>query len=844
MADIVKLIAGLPLLFFLPGALFLRLIGARRQRPLHQGFGEWLFLSALGSVIAASWIGLALAGLSIFSLRAVLAAQALISTFLFLAAPGARWGVPRARIGEIAWIAIFACLGIALFTPPYEYVLGNWDPSTYVNSGARLARSGSIAYRDPVLAALPSSDRSLFYFTHLIDQRYEGGIAIGDHEGAVVSPHFYHIYTVWIALFNSLGNLRFSLWVNVIFGLLALAAFALATRELAGKKTALLAALFMVFSAAEIWSIRFPTAEIVAQFFLWAGLFCLFRYQCEDRGSWAILSGVCFAQAFLSIFTAVIILPLIILIFFWRNWDRWRRSDLFFLIPLAAGLVHLYTQNVTVCRPYVDRQLEVLRSHGLNPFLLVSASVAFILALVTARVFWRSAARRMGELFQRDGFRIALCLLLLCLFVFGYWLRPMLDSEADARNLKELGWFVYPLSGGCCYFPLGLCLALAGALVFVREGFDQRRGSFFIIAAFTLVLFTYKKMIFPSYFWAIRRYIPIVFPSCIFFMAYALGRLGSGSRWRAVAGGAVTLALLTSMLRGYTSRALPTDYAGTIAFLDRLAKPLDRGGLYVCEGSGIASPLDYAYGLDALQLSEQTPEKCKEVERVIINLLDRGGRVYYVSKGGWPISLSLDFVPLFETPLETDHLEYSVGTFPRKRIPVNVTVRVFRVEKIGASPEAGAKSRTIDVGEDCFGLVGGFHDLTILRESKNGKQIKRGARWTSEKAGLVIPTFGSRADLALTIRASGGRNRPVDSVPVRLSINGRKIAEMKIGRSLEEHRAVIPADALPKDASRAILKIGSPTWDPAGPVRGKQLRNLGICIDWLRISPREPVDAL
>ena len=838
MADIVKLIVGLPLLFFLPGALLLRFICARGRRPLPQRFGEWLFLSTLGSALMASWIGLALAELSIFSLRAVLALQALISIGLLLAAPRARWGIPRARVGELGLIALFACIGIALFTPPYEYVLGNWDPSTYINSGARLARCGSIAYRDPVLAALPSADRSLFYFTHLIDQRYEGGIAIGDHERAIVSPHFYHIYTVWIALFHSLLGLRLSLWVNVVFGLLALAAFALAARELAGGKAAFLAALFLALSSAEIWGIRFPTAEISAQFFMFSGFFCLFRYQREDRGSWAVLSGACFAEAFLSVFMVIGALPLILLVFFWRNWDGWRRRDLFFLIPLAIGLVHLYLQDITVCRSYADRQMEVLRSQGLTPSLMVSSSAAFFLALVFTRTFWRGAARRMRELFQQSGFQIALCMLLLCLFIFGYWLRPMLDRSADARNLRELGWFIYPLSGGCCYFPLGLCMALVGALLFVREGLDQRRGGFFIIAVLTSMLFIYKKMIFPSYLWAVRRSIPVVFPSCIFFMAYAIGRLGSGSKWRAGAAGAVTLALLASMLCGYTGTVKPIDYAGTIDFLARLAAPLDREGLYVCEGSGIAAPLDYVYGLDVLQLSDQTPEKCRGVERVMGNFLDHGRRVYYISRGGWPISLSLNFVPLFEAPLETDHLEYSVGAFPRKRVPVDVTARVLRVEKTGAAPEAGVESRMLDIGEDCFGLVGGFHGFTAIREKENGKRAKRWARWTAGEAELVIPTFGSRADLMLTLMASAGKERPLDSVPVQLSIGGKKVAEVNVGRSMEEQRVVIPVGALPAGASRAVLKISSPTWDPPLQDQGEQLRNLGICIDWLRLSPR------
>jgi len=838
MADTLIRLLAPPLLFFFPGAFFFRLVCARGRHPLPRGFGEWLFLSALGSVLLASWIGLVLAELSIFSLRAVIAAQSLISIGLLLAAPGARWGIPHPRAGELAWVALFACLGIALFTPPYEYVLGNWDPGTYINSGAHLAKSGALLIHDRVLKEIPPSDRQLFYYTHLIPQRYEGGMAIADSEKAIVSPHFYHIYTVWIALFHSLGGLRFSLWVNVVFGLLALAAFSLASREIAGRKTAFLAALFMVLSASEIWSVRFPTAEIIAQFLIFSGLFCLFRYQSEGRGFWAILAGVCFAEAFLSIFTAVVILPIIVLIFFWRSWERWQRRDALFLIPLAAGLIHLYLQDITVCRPYVERQLGVLGSEGLTPFLLVSSSVAFLLALVVARMFWKNATRQIQRLFQRSGFQIALNALLLCLFIFAYLARPMLSHSADARNLRELGWFIYPVSAGRFYFPLGLCIALAGALLFVREGFDQRRGSFFLIAMLTCPLFMYKKMIFPSYLWAVRRYIPIVFPACIFFMAYAIRRLGSGTTRRTLAAGAVALILLVSMVRGYTRLVMPTDYAGTIAFLNRLAAPLDRGGLYVCEGSGIASPLDYNRGLDVLQLSDQTPEKCRGVERVMGNLLERGRRVYYISRGGWPISLSLNFVLISQVPIETNHLEYSVGAFPQRRVPVTITARVFRVEKLGATPEAEPESRTLDIGEDCFGLIKGFHGLTVLREKEGRKSSKRWARWTSGEAELVIPTFGSRGDLTLTIRASAGRERPISPVPVTVFIEGKKVGEIALGRSWEERSLSVPSAALPRGRERAIMRLQSPVWRTTAGSTSAQPADLGICLDWVKMEVR------
>jgi len=838
MAAIVKLIVGLPLILFLPGYLCLRLLRARARIPSLIDFSEWLFLSVLVSVCITTWLGLLLAELSLFSLSAILAITSGISLALLIAAGRSAPVSPRPTAGALLLLLLFACVGIIFYAPPYEYVLGNWDPGTYVNSGANLAKTGAILIHDRVLKEISPPDRPLFYYTHLLPQRYEGGMAIADSDKAIVSPHFYHAYTVWIALFHAIGGLRFSLWVNVVFGLLALAAFSLASRELAGRNTAFLAALFMVLSAAEIWSVRFPTAEIIAQFLIFSGLFCLFRYQDDGRGSWAIIAGVCFAEACLAIFTAVVILPLLILIFFWRNWNRWQRRDALFLIPLAAGLVHLSLQNITVCRSYAERQLEVLRSQGLTPSLLVSSAVAFLLALVMARVFWRNAARQIQRLFQRSGSQMALGVLLLCLFIFAYLVRPMLDHAADARNLRELGWFIYPVSAGRRCVPLGLCIALAGVLLFVREGFDQKRGSFFLIATVTCVFFMYKKMIFPSYLWAIRRYIPVVFPACIFFMAYAIRRLGSGSVGRGIAAAAVTLILLTSMLGSYTRLVMPTDYAGTIAFLNRLAAPLDRGGLYVCEGSGIASPLDYTYGLDVLQLSGQTPEKCRGVERVMGSLLERGRRLYYISRGGWPMSRALNFVPSFETPLETDHLEYSVGAFPRRRVPVSVAARVFRVERLGASPEADATSRTLDIGEDCFGLISGFQKPTMLWEKEYGTYSRRWARWTSGEAELVIPTFGSRADLTLTIRASAGRERPIAPVPVTVLIEGKKVGEIALGRSWEERSLSVPSTALPRGRERAIMRLQSPVWRTTAGSMSAQPADLGICLDWVKMEIR------
>src|SRR6185295_15960651 len=108
-------------------------------------------------------IVLALAAAHRYSFSRLLVADGAIS----LAALALVWRSPArpayARPGIAALIPLaLAVLAVWRFGPPSEYVIGGKDPGVYVNAGVQIAQRGTLAYHDPVVAAIPPAARPLF----------------------------------------------------------------------------------------------------------------------------------------------------------------------------------------------------------------------------------------------------------------------------------------------------------------------------------------------------------------------------------------------------------------------------------------------------------------------------------------------------------------------------------------------------------------------------------------------------------------------------------------------------------------------------------------------------------
>ena len=97
-----------------------------------------------------------------------------------------------------------------------------------------------------------------------------------------------------------------------------------------------------------------------------------------------------------------------------------------------------------------------------------------------------------------------------------------------------------------------------------------------MIALTVSIFFLYRKMVHPTYMWAVRRYIPVVLPAFIIFISYALFQL---TRHVKKAGKPIAICCIC-VLAAYTvikggQLILHTEYKGTVDFCER--RPNRRG---------------------------------------------------------------------------------------------------------------------------------------------------------------------------------------------------------------------------------------------------------------------------
>jgi len=598
----------LPLLFFIPGYVFLR---TRLFSSKDMHWIEKILLAVVLSVSAASLIALFLAEagyLRIWLLDLLLATLA-VAARLLLGDIKTPIFTPRPVRWEIVVVVVLVLLSLLMFFRPAEFVAGEGDPEYYFNNGYHLAHTGSMSVYDRSVPKMSEFEIGSFYYT---------GIAqffpfhLRNRATGRIQPLLYHLLPTWIALFIMLFGTWGGLYVVPLFALLGmLALFALA-RRFSGLLGAAIATLLGTLFFLQVWFSRAPTSEVFCQLFVLAAI--LFFYEFLSTGD--ILIGVAAAASATAASTArpealIIVIPMLLVMAARMFRERYRAGDYAFVNAILLGQIYVWFY-VRFCEfQYVSSNFgKVLRLFGresnMSRFMLAWAiliGLAFIFYNVPViNRYLVKVGERVSNRFKQytaalnKGLRVALSLGILATFVYFY-IAPR-ASNASQKFFTNTALFF----GGVTVFIFVLCLCL-----FVYE--LDSLGASFLIATFLManILFLQESSLALGRFpWDSRRFMLVVVPMLAVGFGYLANRL-----WMTRRVAFRTLVIIASafFLILFCYYLAPifnlTEYKGVDRQLTAYAKKMDKDvviftGGYLGETVGL--PLRYQHGVDARKI--------------------------------------------------------------------------------------------------------------------------------------------------------------------------------------------------------------------------------------------------
>jgi hypothetical protein len=831
-------------LVLVPGALLLALLSPEDRASL--GLDEALFLAVGQSVALSAWLGLLLAEIGRFSMRtagAVLATACVVGALL----GRRRLGRPWRRSGSLRPLlpaTLVLVSALALQARPSEYIVGGRDPGAYVAAMGIVARSGHLAYTDPVVLSVPEQDVSLF-FRHPDKPRFSWsrfmGFDLESPRSGRVFPQFFHLFPAFGAyLFQSMG-LKGALGTPCVFGVLgALGAF-FTFRRLFGEPTALLAALLLNLNVLQVWFGRYPVSEGMSQFLIFLGLFAFALW--EERGSTAFgaLAGAAFGLTLLVRIDSVLVVLPIGLFVAVRRAQRaldWKAAAPL-LVPFLLLAAHAAAHGLLFAPKYVE---EILN----RPYWRLSPAAWVALLALGLAALW--VADRLGPAIvarcapRARLLRRLLIVALVLLAAYAYFLRPYLSAWAggdgnlpgtalardsllrhwlqalgfrrlaahDAQALLRLGWMLS---------PLGLLLGLLGLVQVLRR--HQPRLLFPLLLAATLSgFYLYKIRVFNDYPFAFRRFLPVAVPFILALAARFLVGLWSRGTGRRLLASLLLGGLVVSFAQETRKIATYVDWRGSVGFVREIARRFGPEDVVIFEQPKsvhlLSLPLWAAYGVNIVELARFNPDP-ERLQHLVETWRHQYRNIYFVH------TYRTDLCGLFLQHLASP-VFFTTEWYAYNRRPEGPEIRSLQFSLSRVVPPAELKVPPlpeVDIGRFDDFQVSGFYD-------KEGGEERR-YRWTGTCGSVYLPGARGKSWLSITTAA---QHRP-NPAPVTVSLSGIVLGRLVAGAEWRTYTFALPS-TLPDPL---VLRLDVPAWRPINVLPGSDdPRDLGVMVDRIEVG--------
>jgi hypothetical protein len=385
--------------------------------------------------------------------------------------------------------------------------------------------------------------------------------------------------------------------------------------------------------------------------------------------------------------------------------------------------------------------------------------------------------------------------------------------------------------------PAGLVAAVAGFVYVVSTRF-WRAPVFLLTTTAFASFFFYKIRVVPEHFWMGRRFLAVILPAALLFVAaIALSGLHARATWRRVMTTGLGVAFLVLLGLRYTEASRPVithvEYRDVIPHIEQLAGRLADDDLVVVESRDtsevhvLALPLAYVYARNVLVLANPVPDK-----RTFAGFLDwaatKYSRVLFIGGGGTDLTselwsaVRLDHVR-FKVP-EYDHTEWDAyPRGPREK------VFDFSLYELSDAPAQSSAHFELDVG--------GADDLHLIRFYLREQTEGRWMRWTGRRSFATIPALLARPQTVTLWMNDGGRPPATPLARVTVTIDDQIVGEATVGTGFREYTFHIPGEVARQMATRqARLAIITNPWNPHEALGTGDDRELGVMVDRIRIQ--------
>jgi hypothetical protein len=736
--------------------------------------------------------------------------------------------------GVLALVLVLVLAFLARW-PPASHIQGGQDPGVYMSMAAHFVESRQLDIVDELRSQLTTKEAVARYDANNLRGIYEPGIYLDPLRPGHYFPRFYHLQSLWLAIFGSLVGMSHAALSQTFFGLVSLLFGALlAARMSRDLRMGVAYAALLAILPLHVFFSKFPISEMPALAFLLMGLYAVVRYhegsQTDPQPRWLVLAALSFLALFLTRISGFLLLPFLISGALLshsvtsdarvrRHWSLfWVGSLCGYALSVVYGLIWSAPYSREIYATGLGQRLFDLARYWLPCVVLLTLLGFRLTASGRAREHLRAAALKIGCVLQAVAPAILLFLVVVGLiktsllaFTDHYKGHPWYDI---LWHTSHSGWLAFARS------TLVVAAEHLTPLVAILLPFalwrPNRSPERMLLVVMVLSISAYTVLVqwFTPYQYYYARYLlSEAVPLLLLLMILRCGD------WWAMPGRQPWLTLAAAMTIAYCAWfTLPLvawrEDEGAESSLARIANHLDDNDVILLDAKGmpiyqqLSTPLRLWFGKNVYvtQNLGQTAEIAQDLKRAGF------GDIYFL--GPREGSTWSGFVPVDDVTYRQRSMAFT-PYIPRatQTVQLDMTLRRLDGDALAGSALQSASGLPLSLlgARCCTGLhadrmwTNGHATITNLH-------IPPG-NWKS----LLLKTHGHRPDY--------------QSANIEVRINGRRLHLA----SIQEHELHYDLFAL-EGPTLADIEITSTTFVPQDLGMGSDDRKLGIDLDTLRLQ--------